>query len=236
MKRIREIGYRNIQVSGSFNSLDPQKLRELADRHELTIIGSHLPVDMFETNLQEVIRRTKIFGASHVAIPYFEPRSEGEFSDWEKLAQNCAHWSKELKKESIHLQYHNHAHEFCKFGIDNGRGGVMPYELLMAQIPHLQAELDLAWAARAGFNSVDVLKQVSGNVDQVHIKDWGVSEKGEPIWREVGEGHLNWNDIIPACKSAGVEMYIVEQDECPVTNDPFQSIAISFENLMKMAL
>ena len=99
----------------------------------------------------------------------------------------------------------------------------------------LQAELDVAWVARSGYDPAEVLNGLVGRVDQIHAKDWGVVGD-TPVWRAVGEGGLNWKAIVQSCNAAGVNTYIVEQDSCPITNDPFKSIAISFENLMNMNL
>jgi len=72
-------------------------------------------------------------------------------------------------------------------------------------------------------------------MDQVHVKDWMILD-GEPAWAEVGEGNLNWPAIVRACRTAGVKHYIVEQDSCPVTKDPFKSIAVSLRNLRALGL
>jgi sugar phosphate isomerase/epimerase len=49
---------------------------------------------------------------------------------------------------------------------------------------------------------------------------------------EVGEGNLNWPAILAACKSAGVEHLLVEQDIC--YRDPFDSLELSLRNLKEM--
>ena len=49
---------------------------------------------------------------------------------------------------------------------------------------------------------------------------------------EIGEGVLNWPEIIAACRSIGVKWYIVEQDTCP--GDPVDSLAISHRNMLRM--
>ena len=49
---------------------------------------------------------------------------------------------------------------------------------------------------------------------------------------EVGEGNLNWDSILVACKAAGVEHLLVEQDVC--YRDPFDSLEISLRNLKSM--
>jgi sugar phosphate isomerase/epimerase len=51
---------------------------------------------------------------------------------------------------------------------------------------------------------------------------------------EVGEGNLNWQEIIKACIEIGVEWAMVEQDVCQ--RDPFESLSISLRNLKKFGL
>jgi len=60
------------------------------------------------------------------------------------------------------------------------------------------------------------------------VLDW------ETAMAEVGEGNLDWEEIIKASEEAGVEWYLVEQDVC--RRDPFESLAISFRNLNRMGI
>jgi sugar phosphate isomerase/epimerase len=50
----------------------------------------------------------------------------------------------------------------------------------------------------------------------------------------VGEGNLNWPAILRACRQAGVEWHIIEQDICQ--RDPFESLEISLRNVKRMSL
>jgi sugar phosphate isomerase/epimerase len=99
----------------------------------------------------------------------------------------------------------------------------------------LQAELDFGWVARGGNNPVAWALKMAGRLDQVHLKDWGIKEN-EPVWRAIGEGGLDWPAIFKACKKAGTRDYIVEQDSCPLTDDPFLSLAISRRNIRAFGL
>jgi sugar phosphate isomerase/epimerase len=72
-------------------------------------------------------------------------------------------------------------------------------------------------------------------MDQVHLKDFAVLNN-EPIWTELGQGNLNMPAILTACKAAGVRDYLVEQDECPITKNPFQSLEISLDYLHGLGL
>jgi sugar phosphate isomerase/epimerase len=57
-------------------------------------------------------------------------------------------------------------------------------------------------------------------------------ERGNPVMAEVGEGNLDWPDILSACDEAATEWLVVEQDEC--RRDPMESLAISYRNLEKL--
>ncbi len=50
----------------------------------------------------------------------------------------------------------------------------------------------------------------------------------------MGEGNLDWPGIIAACRAAGVEWYIVEQDTCQ--RPPMESAKLSLQNLKKMGV
>ena len=100
---------------------------------------------------------------------------------------------------------------------------------------YLQAELDLGWVARGNQSPVAWVRKMVGRLDQVHLKDWGV-QADHPVWRAIGEGGICWPCVFKACKIAGTRDYIVEQDACPLTGDPFLSLAVSRKNIKAMGL
>ena len=237
LKRVRKIGYENIQVSGAeYVRIDPAEMRTMADDNGLKIISSHADLAEFRTSMSRVIDRIHAYGCAYVAIPSF-PGQQVAAAGWKSFGKECNRIGRKLRKEGIQLQYHNHHFEFQKMGVRGGKGGTTRFNILMksADPELLQSELDVAWVARGGYDPAAILTAIKGRVDQVHAKDWGVVNQ-EPVWRAVGEGGLNWKTIVKAGKAAGVKMWTVEQDTCPVTNDPFKSIAVSYENLMGMPL
>ena len=237
LKRLRRIGYENVQVSGApFTAIDAAEFRKMADDSGLRVTSAHVGFDEMQADLPRVIDRVQAWGCSYVAIPGFHA-DPNRIPQWLRFAGACNQLGKKLRKEGIRLQYHNHHFEFEKLGIRGGRGGETIHERLMnATNPdYLQAELDLGWVARGAYDPAAYVRTLAGRVDQVHAKDWGIVG-GAETWRAIGEGGLNWPAIVKAGRAAGVKMYIVEQDTCPVTNDPFRSLAISFDNLMQLSL
>jgi sugar phosphate isomerase/epimerase len=68
-------------------------------------------------------------------------------------------------------------------------------------------------------------------VPLVHLKDVSI-DRGRPVDAEVGEGNLDWLDILSACRDAGTGWLVVEQDE--PRRDPLESVAISYTNLTRL--
>jgi sugar phosphate isomerase/epimerase len=57
-------------------------------------------------------------------------------------------------------------------------------------------------------------------------------DQGNPVDAEIGEGNLDWIDILNACRDARTRWLVVEQDQ--PRRDPMESVAISYANLSKL--
>ena len=89
----------------------------------------------------------------------------------------------------------------------------------------MQFELDTFWVQTGGGDVVDWIKRLQGRMDVVHFKDMASDGQAKQIMAEIGQGNLNWDGIIQACRSIGVKWYLVEQDVCQ--RSPFESLDIS---------
>jgi sugar phosphate isomerase/epimerase len=58
--------------------------------------------------------------------------------------------------------------------------------------------------------------------------------KGQAMFAEVGEGNLDWPEIIKSSREIGVKYFVVEQDRS--LRDPLESIKISYDNMRRMGL
>jgi sugar phosphate isomerase/epimerase len=238
LRRVRKIGYENVQISGGgLMALPPADLAKMAADAGVAIIGSHIGLDAMREDLAGIIARLHAWGCPYAAVPYLADKERTTMKDWLARAKELARLGRTLAAEGVTLQYHNHSFEFTKFGARGGAGGRTGLDILYTQTDPkaLQAEIDVAWVARGGGDPAAWCLRMKGRMDQVHFKDWAILNN-EPAWTEVGEGNLNWPAIVAACKAARVHTYIVEQDNCPVTNDPFKSIATSYRNLRAMGL
>ncbi|MCK4324554.1 MAG: sugar phosphate isomerase/epimerase, partial [Armatimonadetes bacterium] len=134
-----------------------------------------------------------------------------------------------LKSLGLNYGYHNHSHEFEKFG----ERTAMAILFGESDPDCVSAELDTYWVQHGGASPVVWIKKLADRLPLLHLKDMAMRGR-EQLYAEVGEGNLDWEGIIAAAQDAGVKWYIVEQDTCQ--RDPFESLAISFNNLKEMGL
>jgi len=62
----------------------------------------------------------------------------------------------------------------------------------------------------------------------IHFKDMAIVND-QQVFAEIGNGNLEWEPIIQACRDTGIEWVAIEQDTCP--GDPFDSLKQSYEYL-----
>lgn len=240
LKRVKKIGYDYVQISGFGGDIPMSDIKKMCDDAGLQPIGAHIGLPQFRENEKKVVADCRALGISYVAIPWLDASQQKTLADWKKLFREFEGYAKRFAKEGIVVQYHNHDFEFQKFGVKNGKGGKTLLDMLYDGTKAIQAELDLGWVARGGYNPELWIRKVAGRMDQVHLKDWGIWQPEEggrrPEFRALGEGALDWPTLVKACRKAGVKDFIVEQDSQIATGDPFLEYGISRKYLGTLGL
>lgn len=232
MQKIREIGYTAVQVSG-IGPISNEDVKRITDDQGLIICNTHISYDLLWNHLDEVIEQHRLWNCKHVAIGSMPDEFRGTESGFHRFAAEASRVGEKLAQADLTFSYHNHSFEFVRFGKHTGLD--ILYE---ASDPrYLKAEIDTYWVQHGGSDPAAWIRRLKGRMPVVHLKDMAVQAEGwnvQPIMAEVGEGNLNWPEILKACREAGVEWYAVEQDVCQ--RDPFESLKISFTNLQAMGL
>jgi len=223
--RLREIGYRAVEVAGLGPSTIGRFGQELA-RSDLTACAAHAPLERLTGDLTAVAAECQEWGCRYVVIPWLpdEYRSPGGL---QRFAHEVDHIARELQPSGLKLAYHNHSFEFERWDGQTGLEAI--FGATSGQT--LQAELDTYWIQFGGANPVEWILRLKNRVPLVHLKDMAVLG-GKTVMAEVGEGNLDWPRILDACRTSGTEWLVVEQDECQ--RDPMESLAISYRNLTRL--
>jgi sugar phosphate isomerase/epimerase len=222
LRRVREVGYSAVQVS-AVGPIDPDDLGRLLDAEGLACCATHVPLDRLRSDPVGVVADHQRWKCGYVAVGGFFPEAPAT-ADWDRFADDFNAIAAAYAGSGLRLGYHNHSHELAAF---DGRTALA--RLVDRLDPSIFLEIDTYWIAHGGGDPAAWIAGLPGRVPCVHLKDMGMAYPREQQMREVGEGNLNWPAILSACRSAGTEWHIVEQDTC--YRDPFDSLAISLRNL-----
>ena len=226
--KLAGIGYEAVQLSAIGTEHTAEQMRDLLDSHGLIACATHTGFADLRDNPEEQVEYHEVINCKYTATGGWEKDLASE-ADWVAFAREANDLGRRLKSLGLSYGYHNHSHEFEKFGERTAM------EILYQESDPdcVFAELDTYWVQHGGASPVVWIKKLADRLPTLHLKDMAMHGH-EQLYAEVGEGNLDWEGIIAAAQDAGVKWYIVEQDICQ--RDPFESLEISFNNMKAMGL
>ena len=225
LERIAKMGYSCVQVSG-IGKIDAARLKSICDRLSLEIAVTHIPPDRLLGDTARVIAEHKIMNCKYVGLGSM-PKGYRSSEGVDEFKQYFTRAVEELSAADLAFTYHNHAFEFER--VD---GGLIFDKLLQAFSPEqMKVTLDCYWVNYGGADVCDWIDRLSGRIDCVHLKDYGI-KNGEIVMLPVMEGNMNYPRILERLEKAGTKYALVEQDDCN-GEDPFECLERSYENLKK---
>ena len=227
LSKVAALGYRAVQLS-ALGPIETSALKKILSDTGLTVCATHEDFPRLRDDLDAVVEEHQALGVQYVAIGAI-PNEYRNGEGYARFAREASEVARRMKERGLIFGYHNHSFELEKF---DGRTAL---ETLYAESDPdaFTAEIDTYWIQHGGGDPASWIRRVAGRSPLVHLKDMAVVD-GKPVMAEVGEGNLNWSAILDACKDAGVEWYIIEQDHC--LRDPFESLGISLRNVQGMGL
>ncbi len=226
-EKVRRIGYTEVQMSGWGAEVDLKKAGEQLRKHGLKCVITHMGWQKFLNDLDGVIAAHHALDCPHTAIggvpaEYFT--EEGV----RRLVKELGPITQKLAEAGLDFAYHNHSAEMARMGdkvwmqhlLDESiRAGVKVY-----------GEIDTFWIAAGGGDPAQWLRKWTGKCPVIHLKDMSFTVAREQRMEVIGQGNLNWPEILKACAEAGVRSGLVEQDHTH-GRDPFECLKQSYEFL-----
>ncbi|MDX2108875.1 MAG: sugar phosphate isomerase/epimerase [Verrucomicrobiota bacterium] len=222
LRKVAAIGYQAVQASG-LGPIEESELVRLCKENKLTLCATHESGPLILAEPAKVVERLKKLGCKHTAYPYPAGIDFGSEASVAELISKLDAAGKVFAEAGLTLSYHNHNHEFRKL---NGR--VILERIYAETNPrYLQGEIDTYWVQYGGGNPAAWCRSLKNRLPLLHMKDYRTNNNAAPEYAEIGQGTLDWKEIISAAEASGCEWFIVEQDTTP--GDPFDSLKMSFD-------
>lgn len=223
LKKVKEIGYDAVQISG-FGPCEPEYIRELLDQYELTVCATHMPFARLTEDTEAVIAQHKLWKCPYIGIGSMPNEFRADKDGVIRFVEIMNKTADKIYDAGMKFVYHNHRFEFTR------EEGKIFYEYMAERMnpEKFGFLLDTYWVQAGGANPARFIRDYHEYIDVVHLKDMQIIDD-QQTYAEIGEGNMDWKEIMAACREADVQWYAVEQDVC--YRNPFESLQLSLENI-----
>jgi sugar phosphate isomerase/epimerase len=240
LKKVADIGYKYLELAsyadGKFYGMAPRDFSKMVNDLGMEILSSHTQVEAQGITLENAKKMTADhaeLGVKYCVQPWVVEEARKTIASFQKMAADWNKVGEIMKASGIQFGYHNHNFEFAPL-----EGKVPYYDVFLAELDKdlVTMELDLFWATKAGQKPVEMFKKYPGRFQLFHMKDMFTKQApfytttGVTDFAPVGEGLINFREILAASDMAGLKYMIVEQDQSR-EGKPFDDIKTSLINL-----
>jgi sugar phosphate isomerase/epimerase len=214
MKLLADMGYKYFESYGAdpLWGMTPKEAKIFFGDIGVKMVSAH--VGLPGTN-EALIEKCAEAGLKYFICPAIGPQKSREA--WLEKADTFNKNGELAKKHGLMYGYHNHSYSFT-----TNNGAIGQKLLLENTDPKLVTfELDMCWSEAAGADTIGHLKEYKGRYKLCHIKQL-VSKEGKPKQTDLDKGVIDYKSILRVAKDTGVECFLVEQEEYPLS--PMESM------------
>ncbi|MDD2214707.1 MAG: sugar phosphate isomerase/epimerase [Oscillospiraceae bacterium] len=229
MQAVARMGWDFVELAGLYG-LPAAEVSRILAANGLKARSAHVPFAEMKADLAQVIRDYQTIGCDYIAIPYLPDDLRPLTPGYQTVLDYIPVIAQAVNQAGMKLLYHNHDFEFVR--LPDGRYALD--SLYAAFSPRqLQMEGDTCWFRVAGVDPAAYLRQYSGRVPLVHLKDFykegqasnmyeligtkvsrQADKTGHFEFRPLGQGQQDFPAILAAAEAAGSQALIYEQDQC----------------------
>lgn len=198
--------------------------------------GASSDTELREQTVEEAIAPAVGKGMRYAVVSALLPGERSTLDQVKRTAERFNRAGEVCKQAGLTLCFHNHSYEFGEVE------GIRLFDALNAEFDSglVKWQIDVFWAAVGGQDPAALILANRGRVASLHLKDMAADAprttemKALPpeSFRPVGEGVLDFPEILRAATVTNVHDFFVEQDE--TQGPPLVALRQSFENLRAM--
>lgn len=233
MAMTRRMGITHVETAGLYG-MSAEQFAAALKGAGLRATSMHVGYDELKKTPDVVIANAKALGARYVGLAWYPHTGAFTEADARKAIADFNRFGRTMKDAGLTFFYHNHGYEPVAFG-----NGTLLDLIIRDTDPSLVSfEMDVLWTFYPGVDPAALIRKYPGRFKLMHIKDMkpgvarGNLSGGLPAEQQsvIGEGQVNWSDVMSAAQKDGLELYYLE-DETP---DPIINVPKSITFLERL--
>lgn len=235
LKALKAMGYEDFETYGydtdndTYYGIKSKEFNLILNDLGLTVssghFGFHPLLESSEDELKRFVDRC-IIGASavnsaYITWPWLAPEQRN-LNGFKTLVQQLNRIGEQVNKAGLGFAYHNHGFDF------DDLVGTTGYDIILKDTdPELvKLQMDMYWVMHAGKTTPKkLIKEHPGRFVMWHVKDM---HKVSRDYTELGNGSIDYMNILPDPKESGLEYFYIEQGG-NFTSSSMESAKVSAE-------
>lgn len=208
---LARLGYQQVEGFGGVYG-DPAELKAELDANGLTMPTGHFSIDQLRDR-DGAVELARTLGIETIVCPFIpQERWKQSEADWVAFAHELEDFAAYYKAQGFGFAWHNHHFEF--WPLESGR---TPMEIILAEAPSVDWEIDVAWVVRGDEDPQRWIDEHADRIVAVHLKDIAAQgqAENEDGWADLGHGTIDWPALFDQVKTETQAKYFVMEHDNP---------------------
>jgi sugar phosphate isomerase/epimerase len=239
LKAVVAMGYEDFETFGfdhkkeTFYGHKSSEFKNILEDFQVTASSGHFGFSPFLEKSDDELMRfvdqcingARVLNMKYITWPWMAPEQR-TIDNYKLMSGKLNRIGERVNAAGLGFAYHNHGFEFEDHGGENG------FDIILKETdPALvKLQMDLYWVMHSSKRSPKTLvKEQPGRYVMWHIKDM---DKKTRDYTELGNGSIDYADILPDPAESGLEFYFIEQGG-NYAHSPMKSAADSASYFIK---
>jgi sugar phosphate isomerase/epimerase len=218
LKALKVMGYEDFETfgfdaeKGQFYGYPSVEFKRILDDLDLTVSSGHYGFSPFLEQSDEELKRfvdkcitgAKALNSKYITWPWIAPEQR-TIDNFKLMSKKLNLIGEQVNKSGLGFAYHNHGFEFEDHDGENG------FDIILRETdPSLvKLQMDMYWVMHAAkYTPKELIAKQPGRYVMWHLKDM---DKVTRDYSELGNGSIDYVDILPNPKQSGLEFFYIEQ-------------------------
>lgn len=225
LKALKLMGYQDFEIygfddeRGRYYGFKASEFKKILDDLELSVTSGHYGFSTYLNKSKDELERfvdrciigAKELNSNYITWPWIAPEQR-TIENFKIMSQQLNIIGEQTLKAGLGFAYHNHGFEFEDHDGENG------FDIIINETdPSLvKLEMDMYWVMHSSnYTPEELINAQPGRYVMWHIKDM---DKVTRDYTEMGNGSINYLEILPDPIKSGLEFYYIEQGGNYATN------------------
>lgn len=218
LKALKKMGYEDFEIYGyedaseRYYGIEASELKKYLADLEITVTSGHYGFssylgksdDELKGFVERCISGAKKIGSKYITWPWIAPEQR-TIDNFKLMSHKLNMIGEQILEANLGFAYHNHGFEFIDHNGENG------FEIIINETDSslVKLQIDMYWVMHSSkYTPADLIDAQPGRYTMWHIKDM---DKVTRDYTELGNGSINYRELLPDPKKSGLEFYYIEQ-------------------------